>query len=381
MRALVIGAGVLGASTAFHLALAGAKTVLVDAAYDGRATAAGAGIVCPWLSDAADPAWYQIASAGALYLPVLASRLAGFGERELGFRQVGALAVAWEPADLDRIEQRVLARQAQMPEVGDVSRLSPQQAQALFPPLHPALGGVHVSGGARVDGRLLAAALCRAVERQGGQVRKGVAELMTKTGRVTGAFVAGEPIEADVVVLATGAWAPAMLAPLGLTLAVEPQRGQITHLRLDGVETRHWPVVLPPGSHYLLAFEGSRVVVGATREQGVGFDYRVTAAGQAEVLNQALAVAPGLSRATVLETRIGFRPVGPNARPLLGAAAGIDGLVIGNGLGPSGLTMGPFAGRLLAQVAMGQPPELDLAPFDPFQFRHRMSQPDGGVIR
>ena len=204
---------------------------------------------------------------------------------------------------------------------------------------------------------------------------------MTKSGRVSGAFVAGEPIEADVVVLATGAWAPAMLAPLGLTLAVEPQRGQITHLRLDGVETGHWPVVLPPGSHYLLAFEGSRVVVGATREQGVGFDYRVTAAGQAEVLNQALAIAPGLGGAAVLETRIGFRPVGPNAKPLLGAAAGIDRLVIGNGLGPSGLTMGPFAGQLLAQVAMGPPPDLDVTPFEPFQIRNRMSQPHGDVIR
>ena len=107
----------------------------------------------------------------------------------------------------------------------------------------------------------------------------------------------GERIEADAVVVAAGAWAPALLAPVGVPLAVEPQRGQITHLHLDGVDTAAWPVVLPPGSHYLIAFEGGRVVAGATRERGAGFDHRVTAAGQAEVLNQALAVAPGLAGA------------------------------------------------------------------------------------
>ncbi|WP_315898726.1 NAD(P)/FAD-dependent oxidoreductase [Siccirubricoccus deserti] len=122
--------------------------------------------------------------------------------------------------------------------------------------------------------------------------------------------------------------------------------------------SKAWPVVLPQSSHYLLAFDGSRVVVGATREIGSGFDYRVTAAGQAEVLNQALAVAPGLGPAT---------PVGPNLKPMLGRVAGLDGLVIGNGLGPSGLTIGPFAGHLLAQLVLGQALELDLAAYDPLR--------------
>ena len=381
MRVIVIGAGILGASAAFHVALAGAQAVLVDQAHDGRATAAAAGIVCPWLSEAADPEWYRIASAGARYLPTLVQRLAEFEEQELGFRRVGALSVSRSEKDLDWIEGLVLARQAGAPEAGDVSRLSPQQARSLFSPLHPELAAVHVSGGARVDGRLLAGALCRAMERQGGTLQRGRARLLTDGVRVTGACVGGERIEADVVILAAGAWAPALLAPLGLTLAIEPQRGQIVHLRMEGVETGGWPVVLPPGSHYLLAFEGGRVVAGATRERGAGFDCRVTAAGQAEVLNQALAVAPGLGHATVLETRIGFRPLGPDARPLLGAAAGMDGLVIGNGMGPSGLTIGPFAGRLLAQVALGQPPDLPLASYDPLRPRTGASASDADAIR
>ena len=67
-------------------------------------------------------------------------------------------------------------------------------------------------------------------------------------------------------------------------------------------------MILPPGSHYLLAFDESVVVAGATRESGSGFDYRVTAAGQMEVLTEALRVAPGLATATIIETRVGFRP-------------------------------------------------------------------------
>jgi D-amino-acid dehydrogenase len=46
---------------------------------------------------------------------------------------------------------------------------------------------------------------------------------------------------------------------------------------------------------------------------------------------------------------------------------GLEGLVIGNGLGAAGLTIGPFAGRLLADVALGCEPLLDIAPFDPLR--------------
>jgi D-amino-acid dehydrogenase len=378
MRVAVVGAGVLGTSTAFHLAGAGAEVVLVDHAHEGRATAAGAGIVSPWSSEAADPEWQRIADAGARYYPALVRLLAELGEAEIGYRRVGSLSVATELSDLDRIERCVLARRAEAPEAGEVSRLSPAEARRSFPPLHPDLAAIHVAGGARVDGRLLADALRRAAERRGARVRTGAATgLLSTGGRVAGVRVGSEAIAADAVVVAAGAWAPALLEPLGIALAVTPQRGQISHLRLEGVATASWPVVLPPGSHYLLAFDDSRVVVGATRETGAGFACRVTAGGQAEVLNQALAVAPGLAAATLVETRVGLRPIGPDVRPMLGGIAGLEGLVIGNGLGPSGLTIGPYAGRLLAQAALGERPEIDLAPYDPL--RSRASAADGDL--
>ena len=381
MRVAVIGAGVLGASTAFHVALAGAEVAVVDQAHAGRATVAGAGIVSPWSSGRVDPDWRRIAEAGARYYPALIHRLAEEGEAETGYRRVGALSVAADGGELDRIERAVRARRAEAPEVGEVTRLSPAQARALFPPLRPDLGAVHVGGGARVDGRLLAGALRRAAERRGARFHDGTAALLVRDGRVAGIRLGPDTIAADCVVVAAGAWAPEVLEPLGIPLAVAPQRGQITHLRLEGVDTEAWPVVLPPGGHYLLAFGGSRVVVGATRETGSGFDHRVTAAGQAEVLNEALAIAPGLGAATLVETRVGFRPAGPDLRPMLGRAGGLRELVVGNGLGPSGLTIGPFAGRLLAQLVLGEVPDLDLAPYDPMRRSTTAEEGGAGAIR
>jgi D-amino-acid dehydrogenase len=366
MRIAVIGAGVLGASTAFHLASAGAEVVLVDAAHAGRATAAGAGIICPWASERLDEHWYCIAAAAARYYPTLVTLLTEAGEVEIGYRVSGALQVAADAAELDRVERLVRTRRAASPEAGAITRLSSIDARRLFPPLHPDLAAVHIAGGARVDGRLLATALCNAARGRGATVLAGPAGLLTRAGRIVGIKVGQEIVEADRVIVAAGAWAPALLAPLGVDLAVSPQRGQISHLRLEGVRTAEWPVVLPPGSHYLLAFDDSRVVVGATREADAGFEYRVTAAGQAEVLNEALKIAPGLASATLIETRIGFRPVGPGIRPMLGAIEGFaERLIVGNALGPSGLTIGPYAGRLLAQLAAGEATDMQLAPYDP----------------
>ncbi len=367
MHIIVVGAGILGASTAFHLARAGAQITIVDASHDGRATAAGAGIICPWVSGADDPAFYRLYVEGARYYTELVPELAEQGETELGYRRAGALIVSSDADELRAFDRLLQRRRSDTPEMGETNVLSARDARMLFPPLREDLAGLHVANGARVDGRLMAAGLLRAAQRLGARLFKAQAKLIADGNRVRAVSMGGGTIEGDGIVVTAGAWAAALLQPLGIALAIEPQRGQIVHLRLPGENTQDWPVVLPPGSHYLLAFDDSRVVAGATREFGVGFDYRTTAAGQAEVLAEALHVAPGLASASIIETRVGFRPVGQGIRPLLGAMPGVDGLLVGNGLGAAGLTIGPFAGRVLAEVALGREPPIDLDPFVPLQ--------------
>lgn len=369
MRVIVVGAGVLGASAAWHLARAGAEVLVCDGAHEGRATAAGAGIICPWVSDATDQSFYRLYTAGGRYYETLVEHLEQDGKTDLGFRRNGALIVGDNPTEIAAYADELRQRRTQTPEMGQVEEMSPRDMRNLFPPLRDDLAGVFVTGGARVDGRRLTAAMLRAAQRHGATLWQGEAALDISGTTLIGVRVNGARIAADMVIVTAGVWAPALLADMGIALPVLPQRGQILHLRLPNQNTDDWPVILPPGSHYLLAFEDSRIVAGATRERDAGLDYRVTAAGQAELLLEALRIAPGLGTATVVETRVGFRPATADGRPLLGAVPGAP-LLVGNGLGAAGLTIGPIAGRQLARLALGETAELDLRPFDPTRDMH-----------
>ena len=211
-------------------------------------------------------------------------------------------------------------------------------------------------------------ALVRAACRRGTTIRAGDAVLVCQAGRAAGVLAEGELIEADAVVAATGAWTRSFVGPAGVVVWVTPQRGQIVHLSLGSTDTRHWPVVLPVASgHYLLAFEGSRVVVGATREPGAGFDHRVTAAGLSQVLAEALTVAPGRGSATYPGNPGGLSPGGSRRLPAAGPGARRGRADRGHRPGRGGAHHGPYAGGVAARAALGLDPGLDLAPFDPLR--------------
>ncbi len=101
MRIVIVGAGVLGASAAFHLARAGARVTVIDAHLDGRATAAGAGIICPWVSGTEDQAFYRLYAGGGEYYPDLVAALAEAGETDLGYRRSGAMLVSDDTQELE----------------------------------------------------------------------------------------------------------------------------------------------------------------------------------------------------------------------------------------------------------------------------------------
>jgi len=358
-RIVVIGGGIVAASAAYHLARTGAQLITVEADVAGPATGAGAGIICPW-GDQGDDACYQLAADGARYYPELRATLAEDGEAEASYARVGTLCVADEIEPLEAIERLLRSRRPARPEIGDVGLVGPGEPKRAFPPLAAGLRGLWISGGARVDGRSIRDSLLHAAERLGAQRRRGTAALDTR-----GVTVAGERLSADAVVVAAGAWTAQVCRPLGIALPIGPQRGQILHVSLPGADTGSWPVILPPEDPYLLGFPAGRVVFGATREDA-GFDYRATVGGVSAMLAAATEIAPGLAAATLLETRIGFRPATADGRPLLGRVA--DGVIVAAGNGPEGLTAGPWTGRIAAALALGEPPAIDVAPFDPARF-------------
>ncbi|MDF5755283.1 FAD-dependent oxidoreductase [Spongiactinospora sp. TRM90649] len=355
----IVGSGIVGAAAAYRLRKKGVAVTIVERADSrGQATAAGAGIICPWVDHDGDDAWYGFAREGARAYPTLLEELAGDGETDPGYARTGALLTADDAAGLDDVAALLRDRSPLAPEMGEVS--VPDDPGGLFPPLTKDLAALFVGGAARVDGRGVRDAMLRAAAQRGAMLRTGTAGLDAK-GRLS---INGEPIGADAVILAAGAWTGELCAPLGHRLSVRPERGQIVHAELPGTDTSGWPIVLPRVGPYLLGFPGSRVVFGATCEEA-GFDGRATVGGLSGLLSAGLTVAPGLASATALEIRVGFRPMTGDGRPMIGSLA--PGVVVATGLSAYGLTTGPLAGCLAADLAIGEPTTIDLTPFTPLR--------------
>lgn len=283
---VVIGGGIAGASAAYRLSRLGARITLVDREDPGRATSAGAGIVAPATSKITSPPWFEMAAAATAFYPELVAQLADDGQTETGYEVVGSLFVATdddEAARLPELRRTVESRaRAGVGNVGDLALLEPDDARALFPALAPGTSGLHLSGGARVDGRLISSAMRAAATRHGASVVGASVALRVRGARVDAVQFGWTEIACDAVVLCPGAWTSRLLRAVGVELPIAPQRGQIVHLDLPETPTSRWPSVVGFGSHYLLAFPEHRVVAGATREDGVGFDVRLTAAGTRE---------------------------------------------------------------------------------------------------
>lgn len=356
---IIIGSGIVGAATAYNAAKAGSQVTLIDRADRGQATGAAAGIVCPWISQRRNQAWYKLASSGAAYYPVLINELEALGEKQSGYKQVGIVSIH-EDSKLDKMEQKARERQAGSPEMGDIERLTAQQTKQRFPYAGDRYGSLYVSGAARVDGASVRDALIRSAERFGATVLSGDAKLLIEKGQAIGVEVAGERLFAQAIVSAGGAWAADLFKPLGLELKVVPQKAQILHLQSGDAGTGDWPVAMVPFGQYIVPFEDGRIVAGATHENDAGFDDKLTAGGIFHILEKTLDVAPGLAAAEFTGAATGFRPATLSALPFIGQVPGQTQLFAANALGSSGLTAGPYLGMQLAKLAMGEEADIDI---------------------
>jgi len=356
---IIIGGGILGASTAYEAAKAGAKVVLIDRADAGQATGAAAGIVCPWISQRRNKAWYHLAKSGAKHYPDLITELENLGETETGYKQVGIVSIH-EDSKLDKMEAKARERKEDAPEMGIIERLSAEQTKALFPHAGTEYGSLYVSGAARVDGRSVRDALISAARKLGAEIVAGDARLLVENNRVIGAETEQRQFYADSIVSAGGAWAPELFKSLGLKMDVVPQKAQILELQLEETETGSWPVAMVPFGQYIVPFAGGRIIAGATHENDAGFDTKLTAGGIHHILDKVLDMVPGLASAELTGASTGFRPSTLSALPFIGQVPGHDNLFAANALGSSGLTAGPFLGAQLAKLAMGSTVDIEM---------------------
>lgn len=364
---IIVGGGIVGASAALTAVRQGATVALVDAGLPGRASDAGAGIISPVALDRCEdrPEWTSVITRCVAHYQELLADLDALDPAGAGsatFRRVGELVVARddpeERATLTVIKERLDTEPGRMAHgvSESPSVLEGSDLRAFWPELREDLHGLFIADVGRVAGGRLTARLISAARRRrrdhtsksGLTVIPGWATLDRRTAKRS-VWVGGERFSAGAVILSTGAWAAPELEPFGVAVKIRPIRGQIIHLRLEDAATGERPVVNTPGAGYLLGFD-DRVVVGATHED-VGFDTRATAEGQRQILDDALELAPGLGPATLMETRVGLRPVSSDGLPMLGAVA--SGIHIAVGLGAWGLTLGPLFGQLAAAEALG----------------------------
>lgn len=363
---IVIGGGIAGSSVAYHLARDGAETLLVTRDREGQATSAGAGILCPTTSSrSASGAWYEFAIDAVRYYPDLVTELAADIE-DTGYRQTGLLAVAVDDDELPEIDEslsRARERAAEYPDkASTIHELSAAEARERCPAMTEPKRAYYVEEGARVDGRLFADSLLDAGTAHGLEVVEDtVTDVRVENGRTVGVETASTAYEADAVVVAGGVWSSDLGENLGIDVPVQAYRGQISHLEPTGYDTSEWPVVSAFRGHYIVPWP-DRIVAGATRETDTGREPRLTAGGVKTVLDEALRVAPGLKDATLEGLRVGLRPASPDGLPILGRAPDTPGLYFATGHGATGLQLGPYSGKLVAEAVRSGENEA-LAPY------------------
>lgn len=339
-RVLVVGAGVVGRSVAYHLTLRNFEVSIIDAGPDPSATSrASLGVLTHF--NGGDNPLSHFYRDGHDSFAELATRLHDETGVDIGWRKPGGIDLIFTDEDEEQAEESLrFNRERDCP----VERIDAQGLRRLEPQVSSrARGGVYFPGDHRVDPERLSEGLLQAVRQRGGSVSFGEAlEEFKEVGddHVRVRTSRGER-SADFLVLAAGAWTREIGERLGVTIPVRPIRGQ--HGRFGGGEqVRH---ILRHGGYHLLPVE-EQIAVGTTVEE-VGFDDGTTVeAAQrfAEVLDHALDL-----KTRIGEQRAGLRPKPKGGRPLIGPLTDYPQILAATGHYKNGILMGPLTGRVVAE--------------------------------
>jgi glycine/D-amino acid oxidase-like deaminating enzyme len=359
--AVVIGGGVMGCSTALHLAQGGMRVALVDRGPLCReASGVNAGTLTLHMTRAAlvpyaMRAWQMWMDAEKwLGMSVLATHVPG-------------LTLAFTEAECELVELRAKARR----EYGaPIEVISPAQAREIEPGVHP---GLLKAGYCDIDGFASAYLTGRAFRHALTAAGVDVIENTPVEGIDSGdaghvirfdSAASRPPLQATRVVLAGGVWIENMLAWLGVQIPIKVLINQLI------ITERVRPVMrtvlsVANGLLSLKQFANGTVLIGGGW-QGEGDRERggVEARPQNLVGNMRLAAyaLPALAEARIARIWLGLEAETADAMPIIGDVPGVPrAYVVGSA--HSGYTSGPFMGRIMAQHILGQQPELPL--FDP----------------
>lgn len=364
--AIVCGGGVVGAAVAYYLAEMGVRALVVESDYYARgASGLSAGIVSPPLTDdlMGPLAGLQRLSFG-LHRE-LAETLPGESGIDYGWAVTPMLILAGDAAE-ERLYRSVARRLSALGE--PVSWLDGAEAKEACPWLDgPVRGGMLKEHSAQVEPERFTRALLAAAERRGASKRIGrVTGLIREGGRARGVRLGAESIEAPAVVLAMGPWTADVQTWLNFRVPVEPLKGQILRMRMEG--KLHWCGFMDPGGDYLMPKPSGLVYVGTTEERA-GFDTSTTGEARARILEFANKYCSRVAGAEVVRQTACLRPLSADGLPIVGAVPELQGAYLATGHARSGILLATGSGKALAEsIVNGAPHSADLSPFDPSRF-------------
>jgi glycine/D-amino acid oxidase-like deaminating enzyme len=376
---LIIGAGVIGASIAFHLTRLGIKPLLVEKS-DPAAGSSGA---CDGL------VFMQSKKPGLHLKLALESRRRFDGlEAQLGgsieFRSPGGMCLIESEAELAAMrlfvaEQRASGLDVELIDGDEARRREPCLSRKVIAATFSALDS-------QVNPYALTFAFLRAAKSAGARILTGdgVKRIEVVSGKTTGVLTGNCRISTPVVVNAAGALAAEVGHLAGLEIPITPRRGQIVVTASIAPLVRHClisaqyvavkfnPALAATGGmgFSLEQADSGNILIGSTREF-VGFDRRTTFDGIRTIASRIAPVIPALKRVPVIRTFGGLRPYTPDGLPILGTVAGVEGFIMAAGHEGDGIALSPITGELIADLISTGRTQFSLEDFRLERFRGR----------
>ncbi len=368
---IVIGAGVIGCSIAFHLATLGRLRVhVVDRLGIGAGTSAqSSGILRTHYSV---PQNVELARRSFAAFERFADYV-GDDEADAGLVRCGYLIAAPEGPRLAALQAALAQQQAMgVP----VHFLDAREAAKRLPIARfddAALIGFEPEAGF-ADAYLVASGFARAARRHGARFFEGLAVegLLREGSRVTGVLTAQGPMHAGLVISAQNIWTPELQAWTGIAMPVQPELHRVFAFETPAAPYTHaMPVYKDLGSpgmiycrsyggRQMLASEGTageRLAAPEIEQADIPIDAVI------EVGEQVAARFPAYAEAGLASSWTGVYDVTPDWNPVLGAVPGVEGLLVAFGFSGHGFKLSPAVGRLVAQLALAQPTEVSAEPY------------------
>ena len=354
---VIIGGGVMGLTTAWELAKSGQSVEVIDQSGLGtEASWAGAGLLPPGhRGDPTDPLVPLLRRASELW-PIISRELKDETGIDNGFESCPEIQIL-KPGQSVEAEMREWTINGVKTE-----RLSAAKIKQLEPLIADGLGdGYLLPEGTQVRNPWHLHALEAACRKHGVQFRTNekATGFESAGGQVVAVITERGTIDGDQFLITGGAWSGEILKSAGISLEIEPVRGQMVLFRTPKRQLHH---TIEIGKQYVVPRGDGRILVGST-EEWVGFVKENTKAGVQGLIDFAQHLVPSLKHAEVEKTWAGFRPHAKRGQPYLGPVPGYHNLFIAAGHFRAGLHLSPITARLMASTILARAPELDMTAF------------------